>query len=562
MESLLAKHLEAAPKGLKAGYSLAKGVGRDHPTLSSAVAELKAKSGILEATLDEMLRGPGGVGPIDWCHHHGITNPLANFHVRLHYYQHFGIGITSPEGSVHYGSIYWRSYGMYSDQQVEEYIAGKEITPAEIPLHPRAETASTRVTSREMQTIDPSMVSTLTQTETPSEAILSSEPSPVRYSEHDATLMAEEETLAELEDYSDWLDPEQANGLREELKIALKEKDQMRESLKLSQGLVSSLRKEKESLREANSDLQGSISKLEEVVREKTDNEKYTQAQLEKAATTAKAEARGHYSPLLAHIRSLAVMAGIPVEGVLTTGKASQADAMPLQPPPPSDWQTKPTDNLSLENFEDWRKWVALVPPNQLNNQTMSSLLNTGLFKAALQRYQIHELTGRCGACGEDLSVDKVARSARSHKPCKSHLDGDNLPTGVAAGECHAATHGTCGTCVHNGVLDTKHAQSQCPLKPGLIKAVMASQHLKGAVKHLGKAVSGGSSRSSSKSSKPEPEVTQPHPESHSETVLQGCKRSRDESGSDSVTNPKRAKGRGGKGKGGGRIAKKPPRKA
>jgi hypothetical protein len=210
IESSLSTPMKALPLSVRCGYALLPGAARDHTQMSAAVADLKRNCGLSEATVEKVLRGPGGVGPIDWCRHHGITQPLSNAAIRHHYYRHFGIGITNPEGSVHNKSIYWRSYGMWTESQVAEFIEGVEITPTPMNIGHDASSQPTAV----------SVAASTAGTEPPpneaenaegGELAIEEESLEEPFSEGASDALesqAQEEAVADSEDYSLWLTSE------------------------------------------------------------------------------------------------------------------------------------------------------------------------------------------------------------------------------------------------------------------------------------------------------------------------------------------------------------------
>jgi hypothetical protein len=71
--------------------------------------------------------GPGGNAPIDWCHAHGIIDPLSVLEVRQYYYDHFG-GTTTDLGSNRLESVYFEKYGPWNPLQTQQIIKGEENT--------------------------------------------------------------------------------------------------------------------------------------------------------------------------------------------------------------------------------------------------------------------------------------------------------------------------------------------------------------------------------------------------------------------------------------------------
>jgi hypothetical protein len=72
--------------------------------------------------------GPGGNAPIDWCHAHGITDPLSVLEVRQYYYDHLGSTTDLRVGSVHLESVYSERYGPWNPLQTQQFIEGEENT--------------------------------------------------------------------------------------------------------------------------------------------------------------------------------------------------------------------------------------------------------------------------------------------------------------------------------------------------------------------------------------------------------------------------------------------------
>ena len=71
---------------------------------------------------------PGGNAPIDWCHAHGITDPLSVLEVRLYYYDHLGSTTDLRVGSVHLESVHSEKYGPWNPLQNQQFIKGEEDT--------------------------------------------------------------------------------------------------------------------------------------------------------------------------------------------------------------------------------------------------------------------------------------------------------------------------------------------------------------------------------------------------------------------------------------------------
>ena len=72
--------------------------------------------------------GPGGNAPIDWCHAHGITDPLSVLEVRQYYYDHLRSTTDLRVGSVHLESVYSERYGPWNPLQTQQFIEGEENT--------------------------------------------------------------------------------------------------------------------------------------------------------------------------------------------------------------------------------------------------------------------------------------------------------------------------------------------------------------------------------------------------------------------------------------------------
>ena len=127
IESLLQLPMARAG-GKGAGLRLTTGTTRMHDQLSSLRVELDLQ--FPEATVNTIWAGPGGIGPIDWCVKHGITDPLSNPMLRRHYYRYFGVCITAQAGGVHPGSVYYSFYNFWKPSEVLQFIEGVEVTAA------------------------------------------------------------------------------------------------------------------------------------------------------------------------------------------------------------------------------------------------------------------------------------------------------------------------------------------------------------------------------------------------------------------------------------------------
>ena len=77
--------------------------------------------------IERIQWGPGGNAPIDWCHVHGITDPLSVLEVRQHYYDHSGGTTTDLRvGSSHLETAYFEKYGPLKPLQIQQFIKGEK----------------------------------------------------------------------------------------------------------------------------------------------------------------------------------------------------------------------------------------------------------------------------------------------------------------------------------------------------------------------------------------------------------------------------------------------------
>ena len=112
VEALLTIPMALAGKGKRKGSRLTSWTSRDHEQVSSLYGELMSENcPLTQDSVQVIWEGPGGIAPIEWCHAHGVTDPLSHSQVRVYYWAHFGVAIKNPTGSMHAGSIYYSLYG-------------------------------------------------------------------------------------------------------------------------------------------------------------------------------------------------------------------------------------------------------------------------------------------------------------------------------------------------------------------------------------------------------------------------------------------------------------------
>ena len=538
IESLLSRPMQGMTK--KSGYSLVQGSGRDYETCAAMIEEMKDSS-LSQEQCNAIWAGPGGVAPLDWCHHHGITDPLSRKDVRRHYWEHFGIGITDPNG-VHAGSIYWRGYGAYNEEQALQYIDGEPIatSPAMFPaarsmLAPPSQAVPAKPVQVQMSTCTgglngpfnapshgagasapgvatpngPAGISSSLAQDDPRNILSTASLTKIiaQQQEEIASLRAKEvlgheksegeeghggvfgSEECEDEDYSGWLDPEGVACLKHDLKLEADEiqsaLDTTTEALNTSKSLTIQLNKTASELALETKALaatqEAKIASLQASLNEKSSNEAYSQEQMDASAATAKENAAAEYRPIFAQL------AGIIKEACPLFNENLGATAAPPKPPAPSPWFSKPSVPITLDNLNEWKEWIAGIDASQLNNQTMSSIINSSCFAQARALCLQSEAPSECFACGCTVTTDKVTKSAKGGHARRSHVDTNGDATMVAVGECHFATSGSCERCSKHGVNGVKHSQRQCPLRPSVIKSVIASPQILGALKSASK---------------------------------------------------------------------------
>jgi len=472
VEALLTIPMAAAAKGKKKGFRLTAGTSRDHEQVSSLYGELMSETcPLTQDSVQVIWGGPGGIAPIEWCLAHGVTDPLSHRQVRVYYWVHFGVAITSPTGSVHAGSIYYSLYGFWSLAQTSQFIEGIEITAdteAYTHIHSYTGPQATGPEQADAEGEDPT-----------DESVQASDPPPV----------VEEPEISDAEEANEWegwLSPEQAKALEDraeeaenELTVLKVMLEKRAACLKISQDLINSQKEISASLKQQLDEKIKAMQEVSKKLIEKTRNESHALAQIETAKQQAKADAKAHYAPLVAQVRSLAITAGHISQQTgrpESTNRPPAADARPVPPPASADWKSMPKAPVTSKNLLSWKLWFEKQTAHTLDKGTLVSIINSPGFTSALNSVSLQSDASKCLACGDTLSDNPVAPN-KNGKNCRSHLAKDGSPTGVAAGECAEGLNGTCEGCRPHGVINTKHSLSQCPLSYSTVKSVLLSIH-------------------------------------------------------------------------------------
>ena len=304
------------------------------------------------------------------------------------------------------------------------------------------------------------------------------------------------------DEWVDWLSPEQANLLEDEIS-SLKSKlsgltadlTLQTNSLNISQSLVGRLQTENARLSQQLKEKASEIAQVSTKLAEKERNEKHVVAQIANATAQAKAAAKAQYAPLVALSRTIAVAAGHIIEGSGPQSANKPNDARGVPVPESASWKDMPQAPVTPDNLCDWRRWAAEQPSHTIDMKTLVSLLNSPGFTSALRANTLEENPQECYACGDPLSESNAAVSKKGRHR-KSHLDANGNITGVASGECAEGLSGTCGGCLSHGLKDTKHALKMCPLKVSTVMDVLNSSHLMRAMSAAAKAASSAKSQS------------------------------------------------------------------
>ena len=94
--------------------------------LISLQRKLTACPIFFDCAIERIEWGPGGNAPINWCHAHGITDPLSVLEVSKYYYDHFESTTDLRAGLVHLESVYSEKYGPWNPLQIQQPIKGEE----------------------------------------------------------------------------------------------------------------------------------------------------------------------------------------------------------------------------------------------------------------------------------------------------------------------------------------------------------------------------------------------------------------------------------------------------
>ena len=141
VESLL-NPWELIASSERAGYSLAQGVSRDHTSISSAVADLRDRSGLAATTIQRILEGPGGVGPIG-ASPQGLQTPsLSLLYVAI---------TTTTSGSVLLTRMCRCTMATYTGAPMGHTLRARLKSSSRVRLLPQMATACSRGISREQQ---------------------------------------------------------------------------------------------------------------------------------------------------------------------------------------------------------------------------------------------------------------------------------------------------------------------------------------------------------------------------------------------------------------------------
>jgi hypothetical protein len=283
----------------------------------------------------------------------------------------------------------------------------------------------------------------------------------------------------EANEWEGWLSPEHAKALKDQaeeaedklavLKVTLKKRAAC---LKISQDLINEQKEISASLKHQLDEKIKAMQEVSNKLLEKTRNEAHALAQIETAKQQAKADAKAHYAPLVAQVRSLAITAGHISQQIGRPESTNRPDARPVAPPAAADWKSMPKAPVTSKNLLDWRLWFEKQAAHTLDKGTLVSIINSPGFTSALNSVSLQSDASKCLACGDTLSDNPVAPNKHGRN-CRSHLAEDGSPTGVAAGECAEGLNGTCEECRSHGVINTKHSLSQCPLSYSTVKSVL-----------------------------------------------------------------------------------------